>query len=123
MAGNIRLKRVYEPAAAEDGERYLVERLWPRGLKKEAARLSGWLKELAPSPELRGWYQHDPGKWEEFQRRYLTELATPAKQALIRELADKARQGVVTLVFATRAVEGSNAVVLKGLLEKAGRDG
>ena len=118
----IRLKRVYEPAAPEDGQRYLVERLWPRGLKKEAAHLTGWLRELTPSPELHRWYGHDPAKWEEFKARYLRELQDPDKQALIRELGRQARRETVTLVFATRAWEISNAVVLKRLLEAAGKE-
>ncbi len=114
----LNLKRVYEPPEKADGARFLVERLWPRGISKEAAKLDGWLKEVAPSDSLRKWYGHDPKKWEEFRRRYLAELAGRSDQlAPIREAA---RKGTVTLVFAARDPELSNARVLKELLEHEG---
>ncbi len=114
----IRLKRVYDPAVPDDGARFLVERLWPRGIKKEALQLDGWLTDLAPSPDLRRWFGHDPQRWVEFQQRYEAELQAPEKQALLQELAGKARQGNVTLVFAARDTEHNNAVVLKHFIER-----
>lgn len=115
---HVRLKRVYEPVEPGDGARFLVERLWPRGLRREDAHLTAWLKDVAPSPELRRWFQHDPARWEEFQRRYRAELAEPAKQALVQELVAAARRGPVTLVFAARDTEHNAAVVLKDLIEE-----
>ncbi len=112
----LKLKRVYEPVEEADGTRFLVERLWPRGVSKEAARLEGWLKEVAPSPELRKWYGHDPAKWREFRRRYLAELAG-ASDALA-PLRAAARKGTVTLVFAARDPQQSSARVLKDFLEE-----
>jgi uncharacterized protein YeaO (DUF488 family) len=114
----VRLKRVYEPAEPGDGARFLVERLWPRGLRREDARLTAWLKDVAPSPELRRWFHHDPARWEEFRRRYRAELAEPAKQALVQELVTAARAGPITLVFAARDTEHNAAVVLRELIEE-----
>jgi uncharacterized protein YeaO (DUF488 family) len=114
----IRIKRVYEPAMPEDGYRVLVERLWPRGVSKARARLDAWDKTIAPSDELRRWYEHDPAKWEEFQARYERELATPEAQAVLNDLAARARQGTVTLVYATHAGDISNAAVLQRLIQK-----
>ncbi len=116
--GMLRVKRIYDPPAAEDGQRFLVERLWPRGVSREAARLAGWLKELAPSPELRTWFGHDPARWAEFRRRYREELRAPEKQALLRRLAAAARAGPVTLVYAARDTEHNSAVLLKEVLEE-----
>lgn len=114
----IEVKRVYDPPEETDGERLLVDRLWPRGLRKDAARLSAWLKDLAPSDELRRWFAHDPSRWPEFQERYRTELRAPDKENLIRLLAQKARQGKVTLVFAAHDMSYNNAVVLKAVMEE-----
>lgn len=114
----IKLKRVYDPPSEEDGERFLVERLWPRGLNREAAKLTAWLRDLAPSPALRQWFSHDPQRWEGFRHRYEAELQSVEKQALLRQLADEARQGTITLVFAARDTEHNSAVVLKGLIER-----
>jgi uncharacterized protein YeaO (DUF488 family) len=114
----IAMKRVYEPAAVSDGYRVLVERLWPRGMRKADARLDAWEKEIAPSHELRRWYGHDPEKWPEFQSRYARELATPAAQAILDRLADRARYGAVTLVYASHAGEISNAAVLQRLIQE-----
>jgi uncharacterized protein YeaO (DUF488 family) len=114
----VKLKRIYEPASADDGERFLVERLWARGVTKEAARLAGWLRDLAPSPALRQWYHHDPARWPEFQRRYAAELRAPEKAPLLRLLADKARRGVLTLVFASKDTERNSTAVLKRHLDK-----
>jgi uncharacterized protein YeaO (DUF488 family) len=110
----INLKRAYLPPAPDDGFRVLMERLWPRGLKKEALALDLWLKDIAPSPELRRWFGHDPAKWEEFCRRYWAELAgRPATVALLRE---KVREGRVTLVYGSRDEEHNAAVALRKFL-------
>ncbi|MFT3690003.1 DUF488 domain-containing protein [Paenirhodobacter sp.] len=110
-----RLKRAYDAPAPEDGRRILVDRLWPRGLSKEAARIDDWMKEIAPSTELRKWFGHDPAKWEEFQRRYHAELATQgAALAQLRAMA-----GVVTLVYAAHDTEHNDAVVLRDVLKSS----
>ena len=114
----IRVKRVYDPPSAEDGLRILVDRLWPRGLSKERAQVQLWLKEIAPSAELRTWFGHDPARWEEFRRRYRGELS--AKTDLLRHLREKEREGPVTLVYAARDEARNNAVVLKELLDGEG---
>ena len=114
----IQVKRAYDPPMETDGERLLVDRLWPRGLRKDAAQLSAWLKDLAPSHDLRRWFGHDPSLWQEFQEHYRAELRTPEKEPLIRELAQKARQGKVTLVFAAHDISHNNAVVLKAVIER-----
>jgi len=111
----INLKRAYEKPDKQDGLRILVERLWPRGLKKEAVALDLWLKDVAPSPELRRWFGHDPARWEEFCRRYWLELA--ARQAAVKVLREKLRQGNVTLVYGSRDQEHNAAVALKAFLE------
>ncbi len=108
----LRLKRIYEAPEPQDGERFLVERLWPRGVSKESARLAGWLKDLAPSPALRQWFHHEPSLWTEFRKRYEAELRAPDKQDQLRELADKASRGVVTLVYAARDPGRNSALVL-----------
>ena len=110
------MKRVYEPAGTEDGYRVLVERLWPRGISKAAARLDAWERGIAPSDALRRWYGHDPRTWPEFQTRYERELEAPEAQAILVRLAARARRGPVTLVYASRAGEISNAAVLRRLL-------
>lgn len=112
----IRLKRVYMPPSRSDGCRVLVDRLWPRGVGKEAARIDAWYREIAPSAELRNWYGHAPERWLEFRRRYFSELAENA--ALVAELLEKARSGVLTLVFGAKDEEHNNAVALKEYLEK-----
>ncbi|MGH2583888.1 MAG: DUF488 domain-containing protein [Dehalococcoidia bacterium] len=111
------LKRVYEPAGDDDGERLLVDRLWPRGVSKAEAKLTDWLKDLAPSTELRRWFGHEPSRWAEFHQRYSAELGRPKAQAIVQMLADKARQGPVTLVYAARDTEHNEAVVLQQLIE------
>ncbi len=113
----VKLKRVYEEPSPADGHRILVDRLWPRGLKKEEAHLEDWLKDLAPSNELRRWFSHDPQRWEEFHRRYLQELEDPVKAPLLDDLLTRARQGTVTLVFAAKDKERNNAVVMKTFLD------
>jgi uncharacterized protein YeaO (DUF488 family) len=116
----IALKRVYEPPAAGDGCRLLVERLWPRGLSKQAARLDGWLREAAPSTELRQWFHHDPARWAEFQRRYRAELA--AHPEAWQPILAAAQKGPVTLLFSSHDAEHNNVVALHTFLaEQAGR--
>jgi uncharacterized protein YeaO (DUF488 family) len=110
------MKRIYESATAEDGYRVLVERLWPRGVSKAAAHLDAWEKGVAPSDSLRRWYGHDPQKWEEFQTRYETELQTQEAQAILERLVERARNSVVTLLYASHAGEISNAAVLQRML-------
>ena len=111
----IRVKRVYEPAASRDGPRFLVDRLWPRAVKKENLRLAGWIKEIAPSDRLRKWFGHDPERWTEFQRRYRVELDRNPEGW--RPLLEAARKGSVTLLFSARDLEHNNAVTLKAYLE------
>lgn len=111
----IRLKRVYEVHGRTDRPGYLVERLWPRGLRKEALPMDGWLKEAAPSDELRHWFSHDPAKWEEFQRRYRAEL--DAHPEAWQPLLQAARHGDVTFYYSARDTEHNNALVLKDYLE------
>ena len=113
----IRLKRVYEPPSKEDGVRILVERLWPRGLSKEKAAIDQWTKEIAPSPELRKWFGHDPARWEEFRRRYRAEL--DQKSDLLHGLKQRIRHGPVTLVYAARDESHNSALLLKEYLEGA----
>jgi len=113
---NIKIKRVYEQTAEEDGTRILVDRLWPRGLTKEKARIDLWLKEIAPSTELRKWFGHDPEKWKMFRGRYETELRH--NDGLTEILTKKARQGTITLVYAARDEMHNEARVLKQFLER-----
>ncbi len=112
----IRFKRVYDEASAEDGKRFLVDHLWPRGLKKEAVKVEGWIKAVSPSDELRNWFGHEPAKWKEFQRRYSKEL--DKKPETWEPLLKAAREGDITLVFSARDTEHNNAVALKGYLDK-----
>ncbi|SDQ40263.1 Uncharacterized conserved protein YeaO, DUF488 family [Thermostaphylospora chromogena] len=116
---DVRVRRVYDEAEPGDGTRVLVDRVWPRGLTKDAAGLDEWAKDVAPSTELRKWYGHDPEKFAEFRDRYLAELAEPARREAFDRLRDLARQGPVTILTATRDVSHSHAAVLTGLL----RDG
>jgi uncharacterized protein YeaO (DUF488 family) len=110
---SIALKRAYEEPEPGDGTRVLVDRMWPRGVKKEQARIDVWLKDLAPSTELRQWFGHDPERWAEFRERYRTELKGSPALAELRKLA---REGKVTLVYAARDEQHNNAVVLRGLV-------
>ena len=112
----IQVKRVYEPASKADGQRFLVERLWPRGIRKEALALTGWCKEAAPSHELRKWFSHDPAKWKEFQQRYRAELE--AKPENWQPLLEAAKTGSLTLLFSAHDTEHNNAVILKARLEE-----
>jgi uncharacterized protein YeaO (DUF488 family) len=113
----IKIKRVYTAAAEDDGFRILVDRLWPRGISKENAKVDLWLKEVAPSNELRKWFSHDSERWEDFKRKYGKELA--AKQELLKEIRQiEKERGMVTLVYSARDVKRNNAVALKAVLEK-----
>jgi uncharacterized protein YeaO (DUF488 family) len=114
----VKLKRAYQPAVRGDGYRVLVERLWPRGMRKEALVLDEWAKELAPGTALRKWFGHDPARWAEFQRRYLHELAEGGAGERLDELARRAARGPVTLLFAAHDTEHNNAVVLKEEIER-----
>jgi uncharacterized protein YeaO (DUF488 family) len=118
----VRARRVYEPAEQSDGRRVLVDRLWPRGLSKERARLDEWLKTVAPSDELRRWYGHEPGKFAEFTRRYEAELEEPERAEALRHLREEASSGPVTLLTATRDLEHSEAVVLVAQVRSEGQD-
>jgi uncharacterized protein YeaO (DUF488 family) len=113
---DIRIKRAYEPAAKADGARILVDRLWPRGVTKDALSIERWTKEIGPSDALRRWFGHDPERWEEFRRRYVAELAK--QTALLEELRGVARDGVLTLVYGARDDAHNNAVVLREVLLK-----
>ncbi|HEV2664249.1 MAG TPA: DUF488 family protein [Blastocatellia bacterium] len=110
----IKLKRAYEKPARDDGERILVERLWPRGLTKQEAKIDLWLKDVAPSAELRRWFGHDPDKWDEFRKRYQKELKD--KNDLIKLLKRKAKAGAITLIYSARDEEHNSALVLKQFL-------
>ncbi len=112
----IQIKRVYEPPSPLDGTRFLVERLWPRGIKKEELDAKAWLKEVAPSTELRKWFNHDPAKWPEFKRRYAAELRQ--KSEAWNPILEAARQGNVTLLYSARDTEHNSAVLLKEFLDK-----
>ncbi len=115
----IRLKRAYEAPAPQDGHRVLVDRLWPRGVSKDALRLDAWLRDLAPSAALRRWFGHDPARFAEFARRYQAELQREPARALLADLARRAARGPVTLVYAARDPDHNDAVVLRDLLEEA----
>lgn len=114
----VALKRAYEVPEPQDGIRVLVDRLWPRGASKERAHIDLWLKEVAPSDALRRWYGHDPSRFVEFRRRFQAELAAGEGHAGIERLRELSRKGPVTLVFAARDVEHSNATILRDLLQE-----
>ena len=111
---NVRLKRAYEPPAADDGIRILVDRLWPRAVSKQALALDEWMKDIAPSSELRRWFGHDPGRWHEFCRRYAAEVHE--HQGKLEELRARARKGRVTLVFSARDEVHNDAVALRSFI-------
>jgi uncharacterized protein YeaO (DUF488 family) len=110
-ASEVRIKRAYEPPSPHDGTRVLVDRLWPRGVKKANAGISQWMKEIAPSNELRKWFRHDPARWEEFRRRYKAELTK--KRELVAQLRELATQGPLTLVYSAHDETHNQAVVLR----------
>ena len=108
----VHIKRAYEPARSADGQRILIDRLWPRGLRKDKAHFDEWLKAIAPSDQLRKWFGHDPRRWEEFRQRYRRELDTPAAQELLEGLARRAGHGTVTLIYSAHDEFHNDAVVL-----------
>lgn len=112
----LRIKRVYEKPSEEDGKRILVDRLWPRGLTKEKAAVDLWLKEIAPSTELRKWFGHDPEKWKEFQKKYHRELKNNVEQVSV--LKEQLTEGLVTLLYGAKDEEHNEALVLKEWLSK-----
>lgn len=114
----IRIKRAYEEVSDRDGSRILVDRLWPRGISKDRARIDRWAKELSPSTELRKWFGHDPKKWVEFQKRYRNELSD--RQAELNDIAQEARRGPVTLVYGARDTEHNEAAVLRDMISQLG---
>ena len=116
----IRAKRVYDSPDREDGYRVLVDRVWPRNLKKETAQIDEWLKSVAPSTELRKWFSHDPDKWPEFKERYFQELRS--KPEIVNQLLDKAANSRLTLLYAAKDREHNNAVCLKDFLEERGKE-
>lgn len=113
----IHLKRVRDRVSKKDGKRFLVERLWPRGVKKEDLEMDAWLKDAAPSTELRKWFNHDPSKWEEFQRRYHAEIRR--KPVALKPILAAAAKGNVTLLFSSRDAERNNVVALKHYIENS----
>lgn len=113
-AANVRLKRAYVPAEAADGHRILVDRLWPRGVRKAEAGIDEWLRDIAPSTALRKWFGHDPARWEEFRRLYAAELADQPK--LIAKMRASARNGPITLVYSARDEAHNDAVLLRDFL-------
>ncbi|HYB90614.1 MAG TPA: DUF488 domain-containing protein [Candidatus Binataceae bacterium] len=119
----IKLKRVYEPPSAGDGVRVLVDRVWPRGMTKEAVRVRQWMKELGPSDRLREFFGHDPARWEEFRKRYRAELRSAEMRRMLKELAEIAEKGTLTLVFGAKDETHNQAVVLREVLERMTRIG
>ena len=113
----VSIKRIYEPASSEDGRRILVDRLWPRGVSKAKARLDAWMKEVAPSTELRQWFGHRPERWADFRRRYLAELK---KNPEVRKLRDMAAEAPVTLLYSAKDAARNDAVVLAEHLARRG---
>jgi len=115
----IKLKRVYESAASDDGARFLVERLWPRGIKKSALPVDAWLKDVAPTTKLRQWFAHDPQKWSDFRERYFRELRT--NPHAVEPIITAAKRGNVTLLYSSHDTEHNNAVALKDYIEGGSR--
>jgi uncharacterized protein YeaO (DUF488 family) len=113
-AANVKLKRAYEPPAADDGTRILVDRLWPRGVTKKRAAIDHWMKDIAPSTGLRKWFSHDPARWDEFRRRYAKEVHRNA--ALLDQLRSLARHGPITLVYSAHDEKHNDAVELRELI-------
>lgn len=110
----IKIKRVYDPFEPEDGKRILINRLWPRGIKKEDLKMDEWLKEIAPSDKLRKWFSHDPKKYEEFKKRYAKELED--KSEILKRIKSESKKGAITMLFSAKDTEHNNATVLKELL-------
>jgi uncharacterized protein YeaO (DUF488 family) len=120
MAKKITYRRVYEETSAKDGRRILVDRVWPRGIRKEDVRLDEWLRDVAPSTELRKWYSHEPSRYPEFRRRYIAELRDPGHRQAAEHLRDLADHGKLTLLTATKDVDHSQAAVLAEWLTGSG---
>jgi uncharacterized protein YeaO (DUF488 family) len=112
----VRLRRVYDEPTGQDGTRVLVDRVWPRGLSKDKARIDAWCKQVAPSTELRKWYAHDPGRFAEFTRRYRAELEDPERAKALARLRELARDQTLTLLTATKAIQISQAAVLADMI-------
>jgi uncharacterized protein YeaO (DUF488 family) len=112
----LKIKRVYDPVSQDDGKRILIDRLWPRGIKKEEAHIDEWLKEISPSHELRKWYSHDPSKWAEFKKQYKKELAE--KSELLKRIQMEEKRQTVTLLFSTKELRLNNAVALVEILNQ-----
>jgi len=112
----VKVKRVYDPASPGDGRRILVDRLWPRGIRKEDAAIDEWLKDIAPSNELRKWYSHDPAKWGEFRKRYKAELKD--KAGVIEKLRQESKKRTVTFLYSSKETKLNNAVALKEFIEQ-----
>ncbi|MDR3577109.1 MAG: DUF488 domain-containing protein [Anaerolineaceae bacterium] len=110
------MKRIYDPPEADTGQRYFVERLWPRGIKKEALANDTWLKDASPSPQLRQWFSHDPAKWDEFQKKYLQELDEHITE--LQPLLEQARRGNLILLYSAKDTQHNSALILKAFLEK-----
>jgi len=117
----IKIKRIYDAPTPDDGIRILVDRLWPRGVSKEKAKVDLWLREIAPSNELRKWYGHDPKKWAEFRKRYFSNLDT--KRELVNQIVQKTKEGDVTLLYSSKEEKINNAVALKEYIEKQKKGG
>ncbi len=115
----VSLKRVYDAPSPADGRRILVDRLWPRGVSRAEAHIDRWMKEIAPSAELRRWFGHDPSRWPEFQARYREELARPAAASALADLRALSLKGPVTLLYGAKDAAHNNAVVLKAVLDEA----
>jgi len=115
----IKLKRVYDPVTDDDGTRFLVEQLWPRGIKKSDLQMQAWLKDVAPSSSLRRWFSHDPKKWNDFTERYFRELRSNVRA--LEPIVAAAKQGTVTLLYSSRDTEDNNAVALRDYIEGQSR--
>jgi uncharacterized protein YeaO (DUF488 family) len=113
----VRIKRAYEPVSQSDGTRILVDRLWPRGIGKDTAKVAEWMRELGPSNELRRFFGHDPARWEEFRKRYKAELKRPEARAMLEKIAEVAARGTVTLVYGAKDEQHNQAVVLKEIID------
>lgn len=114
--GKIRIKRIYDIPKESDGYRVLVDRIWPRGVSKESAKLDDWIKEIAPSDKLRKWFDHDPDKFEEFDKRYRIELQEKVDK--LKELREKSKENILTLLYGAKDTEHNQAIVLKKVLEE-----
>jgi uncharacterized protein YeaO (DUF488 family) len=112
----VKIKRIYDPVSPDDGKRVLIDRLWPRGVKKEEAKIDEWLRDVAPSDDLRKWFSHDPSKYQEFKKRYVKELEK--KSELLERIKKEAKKETVTLLFSAKDTEHNNATALKEILSR-----